>query len=381
MMAAAGSCWSDLPPELLGLVLKHLPSLADRVRLRAVCHPWRSNARLQSLPPPLPLLALLDGTFLSIPDGEIIKLPVPEDACCYGCINNWLFLVHSDGKCLLMEPFSGDILKLPNLNTGWYLRMQRGYYEFNPVMCKLAVPSPLESSLLPLVAMMHDESLSILKPPIVTDTLQQREPLEPLIEVSFFGGKLYAVNCLDKLLSIELVEGLGHRPKISSFKCIIASSCSHLSIPPECDGRRLFFHYLVECAGRLLMLRRWICSSHPEPCTGSDRTCAFEVFEADLSSKPCRWRRVNDLGGHALFVSSSCSKSFLAGECSGVKENCIYFMNEFSRLRVVADPLHDSGVYNMKNGVISPLLSETAAVPSDHVGRWHPTWLFPTQAM
>jgi hypothetical protein len=47
----AALSWSDLPLELLGLVLKCLPSLADRVRLRAVCHPWRSNAQQQSLPP------------------------------------------------------------------------------------------------------------------------------------------------------------------------------------------------------------------------------------------------------------------------------------------------------------------------------------------
>ncbi|WVZ96949.1 hypothetical protein U9M48_042526 [Paspalum notatum var. saurae] len=385
MMAAAGPCWSDLPPELLGIVLKCLPSLADRVRLRAVCHSWHSNAQLQPLPPPPPLLALLDGTFLSIPDGEIIELPVPDDACCYGSVDNWLFLVHGDGECLLMDPFSEDTLELPNLATGWYLRMQRGYHEFNPLICKLAVPSPLNSSPVPLVAMMHDEhSLSIFQPPVVTDTLQGREPLEPLLEVSFFGGKLYAVDCFNNLLNIEFVEGLGHRTRISSpFICII-DACSDMSGPPEplsSDERYIVFPYLVECGSKLLMVRRWICRLHPEPCRDYDHTGAFDVFEADLSAKPCRWRRVDDLGGHALFVGSRCSKSFLAGECSGVKENCIYFMSEFSGSRAVADALHDSGVYNMKNGVINPLLSETAAVPSNHVGPWRPTWLFPTQVM
>ncbi|KAK1618630.1 hypothetical protein QYE76_024147 [Lolium multiflorum] len=34
--------WSELPPELLGLVLSRLPSQADRVRLRALFRPWRS---------------------------------------------------------------------------------------------------------------------------------------------------------------------------------------------------------------------------------------------------------------------------------------------------------------------------------------------------
>ncbi|XP_025813362.1 uncharacterized protein LOC112890725 [Panicum hallii] len=88
MVTAQPLSWSDLPPELLGLVLKRLPSLADRVRLRAVCHPW---------------LALLDGTFLSIPDGEIIEMPVPDDACCCGSVDNWLFLVHSDADDVTKE--------------------------------------------------------------------------------------------------------------------------------------------------------------------------------------------------------------------------------------------------------------------------------------
>ena len=80
MAATQPSSWSDLQPELLGLVLRQLPSLADRVRLRAVCQTWRYNARLQLLPPPLPWLALLDGTFLSIPGGEIHRMPIPDDA-------------------------------------------------------------------------------------------------------------------------------------------------------------------------------------------------------------------------------------------------------------------------------------------------------------
>ncbi|BAF18724.1 Os06g0148500 [Oryza sativa Japonica Group] len=41
------SSWADFQPELLGLVLRRLPSHADRVRLRAVCRPWRSNAEMQ----------------------------------------------------------------------------------------------------------------------------------------------------------------------------------------------------------------------------------------------------------------------------------------------------------------------------------------------
>ena len=73
-MGTLSSPWPDLQPELLGLVLKRLPSFADRVQLRAVCRTWRCNARLELLPPPLPWVALFDGTFLSIPSGEIHRV-------------------------------------------------------------------------------------------------------------------------------------------------------------------------------------------------------------------------------------------------------------------------------------------------------------------
>jgi hypothetical protein len=49
------SSWEDLPPDLLGLVLRRLLSLADRVHVRAVCCPWRDGAQLRRHLLPLPL--------------------------------------------------------------------------------------------------------------------------------------------------------------------------------------------------------------------------------------------------------------------------------------------------------------------------------------
>ncbi|XP_044386266.1 uncharacterized protein [Triticum aestivum] len=43
----SSSPWSELPEDILGLVLAGLPNLADRARFHAVCRSWRSSA-----PPP-----------------------------------------------------------------------------------------------------------------------------------------------------------------------------------------------------------------------------------------------------------------------------------------------------------------------------------------
>ncbi|TVU24392.1 hypothetical protein EJB05_26826, partial [Eragrostis curvula] len=104
--------WSDILLELAGLVLLRLSAHVDRVRFAAVCPQWRFAAREIPLPPPLPLLALSEGTVYSLPGSKPFRLPVCEgytDAC-----GNWLFFQHEDG-CFLRDPFSNVTLTLPAL--------------------------------------------------------------------------------------------------------------------------------------------------------------------------------------------------------------------------------------------------------------------------
>ncbi|CAL4964330.1 unnamed protein product [Urochloa decumbens] len=368
MMAAAASLsWSDLPPELLGL-LKRLPSLADRVRLRAVCQPWHSNARLQSLPPPLPWLTLLDGTFLSIPD------------------DSWLFLMQIDGGCSLMNPFSKATLDLPNLAALWCSDWCNEGAGFNPLFYKLVVPSPLDSSPESLVAVLILDdgrfgTVCICHPPVATNfTLGKRaESTLYLVDVAFFNGKLYGLDFRNKLVIFEIGYDLGSKPKISATECIINSG-DLWDLPHSLSTEDVYplKEYLVECCGKLLRVVRFI--HRPSSTSFSikhDRTVAFDVIEADLSTNPGQWRWINKLDGQALFVGRHCSKSFAAEQYNGIQEDCIYFMSDYDWPDCVADPLGDSGVYNLRNGSVTPLLSQTATVPQHHGGQWRPTWFFP----
>lgn len=104
--------WSEIPLDLAGLVLCRLPAHVDRVRFAAVCPQWRVAVREVPLPPPLPLLALSDGTVYSLPGNKPLRFPACvgyADTC-----DNWLAF-YEEGSCFLKNPFTNAALPLPGL--------------------------------------------------------------------------------------------------------------------------------------------------------------------------------------------------------------------------------------------------------------------------
>jgi hypothetical protein len=100
------------------VVLGRLPSLGDRVRLRAVCRPWRTIAAtmLHLSSPQLPWLVFRDGTLLDVSNNTTHRVRLPGDAAiCYGAGENMLFLLHDDGRCSLLNTFSNDLTPLPEI--------------------------------------------------------------------------------------------------------------------------------------------------------------------------------------------------------------------------------------------------------------------------
>ena len=111
------SAWPDLALDILGDVLSRLPSLADHVHLRAVCRPWHTGAKLLPLPPPpLPWIAFSDGIVLDVGNKRRYRLHLPKhDGTCYSAGENMFFLHHKDGRCSMVNGFSGVATPLPEL--------------------------------------------------------------------------------------------------------------------------------------------------------------------------------------------------------------------------------------------------------------------------
>ncbi|KAK1604217.1 hypothetical protein QYE76_027890 [Lolium multiflorum] len=376
--------WSELRPELVGLVLKRLPSLADRVRMRAVCHPWRNGTMSQALPLPFPWLTLPNGTFLSIPGGEVHQIPVPDGSSCHGSIDSSLFLMSSDGAFSLLNPFSKTTFELPNLVTTWQREIDdhTTHLADVPVSYKLVAPTPLGSSPKSLAAALiigsgYAENLCIIKPQVATYPFRLSADPYPLVDFAFFDGRLHMVSEFFKLFIVDFSENLENNPNIS---CAIDSVGDFLGAPQYLDPKGFYQlkQYLVESGGKLLMVQRFMSSSFRNT---NVQTVGFKVLEADMRTNPGQWRMVSDLGGHALFLGKQSSKSLPAGEGCGSHEDCIYFICDYPCRESSANPLRDSGIYSMRNGTFRPLYSGTPAVPERQAGQWGLTWFFPPEAV
>ncbi|CAL4998281.1 unnamed protein product [Urochloa decumbens] len=363
--------WEELPPDLLGLVLHRLPSLDDRVRLRAVCRPWRAGAhpqRHKPLPPPLPWFALRDGALVDLQGAQVRCGPILRKGVSrYLAVGDLAFLVHDDGAGSLMYPLSGFTLPLPQLAPAVRraLDESKAYRRSNIVKthCKAILSSPLDSTTEPFIAVLmmegHGLAASACKQPYaISAGVPDPESTRRIYDIASFTGSSMSSPIMKAFMPWSLMLD------------DLASQNRHQ----------------VECSGKLLMIRRWMSYPGEARLGDHDRTFRFEVFEADLATIPGRWINVDSLDGHAIFLDSECSKSVLASKCAGgVQEDCIYFMHRIfdhptrEYFGPCVDPFRDSGVYSMRDAKITPLLPEAVMVEL-RCKQQYLTWFFPTGA-
>ncbi|KAM0839319.1 hypothetical protein ACQ4PT_060395 [Festuca glaucescens] len=368
--------WSELPPELLGLVFSRLSSQADRVRVRAVCRPWRSAARLQPLAPPLPYLLLRDNALLALPDGALHRLRVDwrgiDLRVSAGAV---LFLKDRFCRCYLMDPFSRSretTTQRINLSDRHDDPPHRGHRGIRKVLVSHHI-----------IAVLHKGKVHFFprgEGPYPTMVWATPGNTHFAVDIALFQGKLCVLT--DKypydgselpelhLLDIRFLDISHKQTHIRSVKCIQGVARNSvdpalpLPLPLPAYQRRRFFLYLVVSGDRLLMV---------ELPSGGGST-QFQVWEwAEQIRCRGRWSKVDTLMGRTLFVSADCSRSLPAH--SGAPQDRIYYVPE----RMSDPPQDDCIVYNVKDRKMEQLPSKvTAAMKVRNPDRrWHPTWLFP----
>lgn len=231
---------------------------------------------------------------------------------------------------------------------------------------KLVLPSSghLSPDSLFAVLFSSDGDSTISVGQAATTTTSFWVPRESITDVAFFDGKLYAISRSNKLFVLDIDSSDEGQPRIQSMKRIAGCiSNESQSFPKSKSYNYTCWRYLAESGGRLLQIRRLTrVPSTVRGCERSRRPCtvSFDVFEADLTNPCGQWRPVNTLGGQALFVGTH-SKSLPASEC-GAQEDCIYFLSDYDWGYYDKDPFRDCGVFNMRNGMITPMSPKIAAM-------------------
>ncbi|KAM0850340.1 hypothetical protein ACQ4PT_053181 [Festuca glaucescens] len=290
--------WADLPEDMLGDIIRRLPSFADRSRFRAACRSWRAAWRRQPHPP-APWLAV-PGHSVSLPDGAIhCVAPLPEDARnarCRGSFGDWLALVplESSGAAapFLLNPFSGARIPLPPWTEKEHI-------------CKIVMSSAPDSTC--LVAAMVDctvdcgdnrRRIAACRPGEGRESAWWPVSLAfDLQDIAFYKGRLHALPSCDGLMVFDDGElDLLRREPWRLHE-------EQLPPPPAAksyDGKLHFSsrRYLVECNGRLLTVIRYV---------QFDETVMIEVHALEPDDS---WARVKGIVGRAIFVGDACSGSF-----------------------------------------------------------------------
>ncbi|CAL4980265.1 unnamed protein product [Urochloa decumbens] len=248
---AGVSLWAGLLPDILGVVLRFFPCLADRARLRSVCRQWRVGVQgcLHVLPPPLPILVLPEFKFSSLSEkGELMPVrcvSVPkevaaDDLRCVGSFDGWLVGVtpskkrndkyyrDADGECFLVNAFSRKVIHLPPLSNSHYdydaysrksLRVINGCSEvhfgandvYTMSLCQVVLSaSPDPGSKYIVVASSYHKGAPVLalwQPGMTLWHVCSGVDIDGLKDLAFYQGKLYVLlRHRTRLFSCELEE-------------------------------------------------------------------------------------------------------------------------------------------------------------------------------
>ncbi|KQJ89384.1 hypothetical protein BRADI_4g25199v3 [Brachypodium distachyon] len=402
----ASSLWSDLPTDLAGLVLRQVPSYADRARFASVCRHLRYAAKLllqspSTIRPALPWLKILDGdrrTFRSLPDGELHRLPRTRPPPLLSANMGWLLFQDAGGRQYLKNPLSGAVLRLPVQCKAPAIR-----HDSEPSSSSSCNSD--EFQIQKVIACTRDNAVAALisyrglpstvaycrpgnnTPPWSMGRLVLPGPPDTWYEdMAIFKSRAYTVTLCGDLWAHDITQ-LG----TAAGEVHVSPRVDHVIMGPasagDLDGAYAYMacsrrSFLVTSArGDKLRMVRWIVpyDQHliPGQCRRGCTACAaaktmeFKVFEAADMESGGRWVELERLDDdEVLFISAHCSKAMSIGSMSsksnygGVRGGQIYFAGGdlsswfFGDGPITRCPTRTCGVYDMRTKLISPISSK-----------------------
>ncbi|KAI4999946.1 hypothetical protein ZWY2020_004535 [Hordeum vulgare] len=115
---ASVSTWSDLPRELLRIIIAGLPDPIDHARFRAVCRSWRSVPSPRKLPK---VMIPAGSVLLPFESGRHRMFVLPKHLGFIGSTDCFLAMSYTNTKkrhiYVLTNPFSRTMVELPELDA------------------------------------------------------------------------------------------------------------------------------------------------------------------------------------------------------------------------------------------------------------------------
>ncbi|CAL4991819.1 unnamed protein product [Urochloa decumbens] len=390
MAETTGPLWSDIPLDLAGKILRHLPAHVDRLRFAAVCPQWRAAARRGRLPPPMPMLLLPDATVYSLPGSKPFQFPDCAgytDAC-----GNWL-VFSCDHGCFLMDPFSNATVTIPALSCdriryvgdpavdeAYIESMEMDALMVEPKSRKLVFCSP--HLVAAIVLLWGATRIAVCQPGATWWSVSAESRCPGFVDMAFHQGKLYALTGMDTLLfaiDVSMDHNTGH-PWVSQMLQVINNP--PLFIPGPDPLTILKMTYLVEARGALLVVLRKMQCQYAAGATGlaafeavAGEQNEFEVFEANFVQS--QWTKVTILGDdQILFVRRRCSRSVSVCHDEVPGDSIFFLENEDEDLLWSKVASSSCSVYSMKDGKVSTPLP-TVSWKRGRRNTPFATWLFP----
>ncbi|KAF6146083.1 hypothetical protein GIB67_038060 [Kingdonia uniflora] len=342
--------WSQLPGAPICIVAKRLLAhdLSDFLSFRGVCRNWRSvtiERHLYSGIPRSPwmMLAEQQGSdmrrfySLSTEKSYNFDLPEADRRRCWGSPHGWLITFGLDLQIYLLNPLSLRVIWLP---PQWTFQGEKGKWIPPEHLLVFFIGKAILSSsptegdnYMVMVIYSHNFRLAVVKPGDVKWTTV-KGPCGPYKDIIWFENHFYAIDN-DGVL------------RVCDVNCDIPKVVDFAYPPDDLDFDML---YLVEISGHLHMVSRlYFRYEDDEQHHHNERdhdTVRFDLYKLDISTR--KWETLCGSGDYSLFVGNNSSFSLLASDYPKLKENCVYFTDDYADA-YGAGELCSTGIFSFEN--------------------------------
>ncbi|KAJ1691540.1 hypothetical protein LUZ63_015695 [Rhynchospora breviuscula] len=330
--------WSELPTELLHLIVQKLSDLPDFIRLRAVCSVWRSSVPLSNRPHQYPwLLELFDrGSFFSLRrkqrfysvcSGETLTIPFknkklkPHSFIPGEIHSGYIPFADDSGKVLsFFNPLTKDRFSLPptQYGLGAFRMVWTGS---DPIRNRsiVVVNRDLERT--------KERDEWALYDPSSSKWVETR---------GYFYNR---VNCHWQGMVFSTCVGSNTEVFDAHSRKLL-----HKIPPPKIDSLQrksiaqpLRKSYLVVSSGVILRVL-WFYDFWVKKRIEKS---VFHIYRLDYGraeDKFC-WERIDDIGDEIIFLGGMNGFSMTAKPSIGLKKGCIYFIDPYKNKPYMHDVL------------------------------------------